>query len=136
MFDAYNIRLGISRELSDKLFSDMQASGGRMTAAVLGDLQAIQAYLDGMHGKTIFINAVSNVPGITGPRVGPYSGGYVVSGSTAHNTATSLTGVRAAPLVHEVNVFLDGKQIYRNIQKEGVNTQRRTGSNGLSKRTR
>jgi phage-related tail protein len=40
------------------------------------------------------------------------------------------------PAVHEVHVFLDGKKIYQSTRQEAVNTQRRTGSNGLSERYR
>jgi hypothetical protein len=133
MFDAYNIRLGISRQLSDQLFTDMQKSGGRMTAAVIADLKAIQAYIDSMHGKTINITAqvhmqqIANaISGGSAGTVGPLRGGYAVPPNVTHGAAQPLN----------VHVHLDGRQIYRSIQTQAVNTQRRTGANGLSKRTR
>jgi phage-related protein len=38
--------------------------------------------------------------------------------------------------VHQVNVFLNGRQIYSEMQREAVGTQRRSGSNGMQRRTR
>jgi hypothetical protein len=37
---------------------------------------------------------------------------------------------------HTVNVYLDGRQIYKAVQGQAVSAQRRTGTNGLSKRYR
>jgi hypothetical protein len=38
--------------------------------------------------------------------------------------------------VHQVNVFLNGRQIHTEMAKESITTQRRTGHNGMTKRTR
>lgn len=128
-FEAFAIRLGISQKAADQLWNDLEASGGRSTAAVLRDIANIQAALDGLHDKTITITAITQaVSG--GGNYGPYSGGYRTGGGTPSGSTGHLFG---AP---SINLSLDGRQIARSMAQRATTTQRRTGTNGYMIRTR
>lgn len=71
--------------------------------------------------------------GEAGPELVKFHGGENVIPSHVAKGYANGTGGDA---VHEVNVYLDGRQIYKSVRQSAVNTQRRTGSNGLSKRVR
>jgi len=45
-------------------------------------------------------------------------------------------GHSGGEIVNHVHVHLDGREIYSQVQKRSIQTQRRTGSNGMQKRTR
>jgi hypothetical protein len=70
--------------------------------------------------------------GEAGPELVRFRGGEtVIPSGTARGYAAGTEDS-----VHEINVYLDGKQIYRDVQSKALTKQRRTGSNGLSRRTR
>jgi hypothetical protein len=72
--------------------------------------------------------------GEAGPELVRFRGGEQVIPS--HIARGYANGTSYGDTTHQVNVYLDGKQIYQAVQKESVNTQRRTGTNGLSRRFR
>lgn len=166
-FEAFAVRLGIAQGAADRLWNDLQASGGKSSAAVIRDIQAIQRYLDSLHDKTIAVNVVTNVgthvgaanTAVSVPRVLGYASG--TSGASSgwawvgekgpelvnfrggetvipNHVAAGYAGGTIGDGVIEVHshVHLDGKEIFKTVQRESVGTQRRTGTNGLSKRTR
>lgn len=103
-------------------------------------VQLLQAEIDRLHGKTITITTqmltqTLNSQANNGPRVG-------VSSPSALNAAgLSVSGGGHVPIggneaTHVVNVHLDGKQIFRSVQKQGIDAERRTGTNGLGRRSR
>ncbi len=174
-FEAFAVKLGISQGAADRLWNDLQASGGRATAAVQRDIQAIQNALNGLQAsKTITVTTLYNTVGASpsSPRVGVSSPAALhkagipgfARGTSGAGSGWAWVGEKGPelvnfrggetvipnhvargyangtgdyePAVHEVHVYLDGKKVYRSVQKESVNTQRRTGSNGLTKRYR
>jgi hypothetical protein len=110
---------------------DMLQKSGAKGAWVTQEMQALKAAIDALQSKTIYLNVITRG-----------NGSAVNLGTGAVQGGGHITGpggaavMNAAPALHEVHVHLDGRLIYRGIQTQAVNTQRRTGSNGLSKRTR
>jgi phage-related tail protein len=71
--------------------------------------------------------------GEAGPELVKFSGGErVIPSHVAKGYANGTEG----DSTHEVHVYLDGRKIYTAMQDRAVSTQRRTGTNGFSKRTR
>lgn len=178
-FEAFAIKLGVTQGAADKLWNDLQASGGKTSSAVQRDIAAIQAALAQLNGQTATVHvnvqtlqSMVTVPGSTGSSYGPLRTGYVIpkrpfpglaSGTSGaapgwawvgevgpelvrfrggesvipnHVARGYAAGTGGEDAVHEINVYLDGRKIYQSMQREAVTTQRRTGSNGLQKRTR
>jgi hypothetical protein len=70
--------------------------------------------------------------GEAGPELVKFRGGeQVVPNQVARGFAAG-TGGGDQP----INIYLDGRQIYSAMQGRAVTTQRRTGHNGMQKRTR
>jgi hypothetical protein len=175
-FEAFAVKLGIAQGSADKLWNDLQASGGRTSAAVIKDIQSIQNQLNSLHGKTIDVNINENLyhNGVAGTTGGSYiathkgatsfNGYGYASGTSGARSGWAWVGEKGPELVNfrggetvipnhvaqgyaggtigdgviEVHshVHLDGKEIFKTVQRESVGAQRRTGTNGLSKRTR
>lgn len=169
-FEAFAVRLGIAQGAADRLWNDLQASGGKTSFYVIRDIQAIQAQLNGLQtNKTITITTYHQdlfttrsqvAPGVSSPSVlraagyasgtsgasrgwawvgekGPelvnFRGGETV---IPNQVARGYAGGTGDDTVHEIHVYLDGREIFGNTQSRAVATQRRTGSSGLNKRTR
>jgi hypothetical protein len=178
-FEAFATRLGIAQGAADKLWNDLQASGGKASAAVQRDIQAIQNALNSLQTqKTITVTTyyqnvgLTNMPGTTALPVGVGSPSYLhqrgipgfAGGTSGASAGWGWVGEKGPELVnfrggetvipnhvargyaegaggygdsvHEVHVFLDGREVYKGVQARSVNTQRRSGSSGLTKRTR
>lgn len=71
--------------------------------------------------------------GEAGPELVRFRGGETV---VPNNVARGFAGGAGMPGDQHINIYLDGKQIYSSVQKQSVATQRRTGANGMTKRTR
>jgi phage-related tail protein len=72
--------------------------------------------------------------GEAGPELVRFRGGETV---VPNHVATGYAnGAGDFGSVHQVNVFLNGKQLYSEMQKEAAQSQRRTGSTGMGRRTR
>jgi hypothetical protein len=165
-FDAFNAQMGISKGVSDTLWADMITKSGAMKSQVQANLAAVQQAISNLHGKTVTVNvetiqSMITVPGSGGGWHPPMARGYASGTSGAasgwawvgeagpelvrfrggetvipNSVARGYAGGTDDSSVHEIHVYIDGKKMYRGIKTEAVNTQRRTGSNGLSKRTR
>jgi len=71
--------------------------------------------------------------GEAGPELVRFRGGETV---LPHNVSTGFAnGAGYMPEVHN-HIYLDGREITSIVQKQSVKTQRRTGHNGMQKRTR
>jgi hypothetical protein len=57
-------------------------------------------------------------------------------GAGTTGAGSSIHGSSAGGIEVHSHVYLDGRQVYRGMPKQAVTTQRRTGRNGLSKRSR
>lgn len=73
--------------------------------------------------------------GEAGPELVKFSGGERVVPNHVATGYAGGTGVDVGGDIH-THVHLDGKEIYHGVQKQAVSAQRRTGTNGLAKRTR
>lgn len=71
--------------------------------------------------------------GEAGPELVRFRGGESVIPA---NIARGYAAGTEDDATHEINIYLDGRQIYRSTKKNAVTTQRRTGTNGLTRRTR
>lgn len=72
--------------------------------------------------------------GENGPELVRFSGGETV---IPNHVATGYAGGAGDfSTENHVHVHLDGREIYKSVQKSAVSAQRRTGTNGLTKRTR
>jgi hypothetical protein len=141
---------------------DLEALGLNAQQAASMINQVTQS-LAGVHSKTVTLTVITNsissgggppvgvgIPGHAagtpaaapgwawvgeaGPELVKFRGGETV---VPNSVATGYAGGAGDfGSVHQVNVFLDGKQIYSGMQKEAATTQRRTGHNGLSRRSR
>jgi hypothetical protein len=171
-FEAFAVRLGIAQGAADKLWNDLQASGGRTSAAVVRDIQAIQNQLNGLqtsksitvttYHQDLFTTAPQAFPGVSSPSALRRAGYAAGTSGAAHGWAwvgergPELVNFRGGETVvpnhvargyadgsggygdsvHEVHVYLDGREVYKGVQTRSVNTQRRSGSSGLTKRSR
>lgn len=73
--------------------------------------------------------------GEKGPELVKFRGGEtVIPNHVARGYAAGAGNYGDA--AHEVNVYLDGRHIYKTVQQRSVTRQRRSGSSGLAKRTR
>ncbi|TVZ01276.1 hypothetical protein EAS64_33905 [Trebonia kvetii] len=97
-----------------------------------------QAAIDAMHGKTITVNTiqVTQAPYVVTqpPPQGGHHGG--ATGFLKGSGGFRGSGAGGGPAEIHNHVHLDGKEIYRSVQKNGIETERRTGTNGLGRRTR
>ena len=71
--------------------------------------------------------------GEAGPELVKFRGGETV---VPNSVSTGYANGAGMPGDQHIHVYLDGRQIYSSVQKQAVASQRRTGHNGLAKRTR
>ena len=159
-------------------------AGSAARAALIGDLRNLgysaqqaqkllaimQGQINGLHGKTVTVTTIMNAVN-GGSSAGPYSNGYVMSGSSRRGYASGTSGASPgwgwvgeagpelvrfrggetvipshvargyaggtgdSPEIHN-HFYVDGREITNAVSKRSVERQRRTGSNGLTKRTR
>jgi hypothetical protein len=154
--------LGISQSAAKQLWTALSGNGSAVARAH-ATASAIQAAINSIHGKTITVTTVLNTVktgiaaggvgrltgyasgtagaargwawvGERGPELVRFNGGESVIPS--HVATGYAGGAGYEPADQHVHVYLDGKKIYSQVQKQAVTAQRRTGFNGLTKRTR
>lgn len=111
-----NIALGLAQGMEGGVPHVMRAAG-MLAAATAGGGSAPGAGWVGNSGSEMVSYRGAGTPALAGAAGhGGMGGGGVIE-------------------VHSI-VHLDSKEIFRGVQRQGVETQRRTGHSGLSKRTR
>lgn len=152
---------GMSKSAADKWASGTVADAARASAAIQGiqnrnvfvttyfrtigspptggNLSALQKQesLIGAYGYASGTPSASRGwawVGEEGPELVRFSGGEKV---IPNHVATGYAGGAGDfSAENHVHVHLDGREIYKSVQKQAVTAQRRTGTNGLAKRTR
>jgi phage-related tail protein len=71
--------------------------------------------------------------GEAGPELVRFKGGETV---LPNSVSTGYAGGAGFEPVQQINVYLDGRQVYSAMQQRAVGTQKRTGHNGMQRRTR
>lgn len=145
-----------------KLISDLEKLG--YTAKQAAQLvQMVSGQINNLHDKTVTITVVTNsistggkIPvgvaapghakgtpsapsgwawvGEAGPELVKFRGGETVLPNSVSRGFAGGAGY--TPADQHIHVYLDGRQIYSAVQKQAVAAQRRTGHNGMTKRTR
>lgn len=146
MHDIMNTGTAISATAKDRsaLLRDLESLGyGAKQASQF--IQALQGQINGLHGKTITITAITRaVSG--GPAAGPYRSGYRLPTGSAirganvaavipQHAAAAMAGGGGDIVIHN-NMVLDGRTLYRSTQRHATGAARTSGTNGLAPRRR
>ena len=141
-FDAFAQMLGLTKKQADALWASVVKLGQSIDnlhdKTVTITVNTVQTGSGGPHPRGYASGTPAARPGWAwvgeaGPELIKMKGGEQV---IPNSVATGYAGGAYDPGVNHIHVHLDGREIYSALQKRAVATQRRTGQNGLTKRTR